>query len=79
MLENMKGDMKGIRYLVKLVFPIDREIRNYLCGSGIKIIDQIDEENLVIVVRDRNTIDLRRVIYFKEIFELNKRVRWESC
>lgn len=71
MLENMKG----IRYLVKLVFPIDREIRNYLCGSGIKIIDQIDEENLVIVVRDRNTIDLRRVIYFKEIFELNKRVR----
>lgn len=75
MLENMKGDMKGIRYLVKLVFPIDREIRNYLCGSGIKIIDQIDEENLVIVVDDCNTIDLRRVIYFKEIFELNKRVR----
>lgn len=75
MLENMKGDMKGIRYLVKLVLPIDREIRNYLCGSGIKIIDQIDEENLVIVVDDCNTIDLRRVIYFKEIFELNKRVR----
>lgn len=75
MLENMKGDMKGIRYLVKLVFPIDREIRNYLCGSGIKIIDQIDEENLVIVVDDCTTIDLRRVLYFKEIFELNKRVR----
>lgn len=75
MLENMKGDMKGTRYLVKLVFPIDREIRNFICGSGMKIIEQIDEENLVIVVDDCNRIDLRKVIYFKEIFELNNRIR----
>lgn len=70
-LGKIKGNTKEDRYLVKLVFPIDREIRNFICGSGMKIIEHIDEETLVIVVDDYSMIDLRRVIYFKEIFELN--------
>lgn len=62
------------KFLVTLVYTLDDEIKDYLVGCKITISSIVSEDVIVIEVEDNvlKSLQLKRIIYFKELSEMKK-------